>query len=439
MNRRIYFDALNLALERGTGIATYTRMLTQVARALGHQVGALYSSGETPAREALLREIALVDRSGAARMSRFRRHANLAADVLRCAFPIKPVGVDFGGEVVLRQFEDRIPIRDQVFVARNIFASAQAHFALAQRFTELVFDEPPDIFHATYQLPLRVRNARNIYTIHDLVPLRLPFTTPDNKRQMLRLLQRIAAKADHIVTVSEHSKRDIMRLLRVPETRVTNTYQAVTFATAECERPDGDIAEQLGGSHGLAFGAYLLFYGALEPKKNVRRLIEAYFASEADIPLVLVASDGWQNEIETRLLAEHLDQKREADRAAKPLKRRLHRLDYVAPAALVALIRGARAVLFPSLYEGFGLPILEAMTLGTPVLTSRESALPEIAGDAALLVDPYDTAEIARGITTIARDGDLRTELARRGRIRAEFFSMERYRGRVKALYDSLL
>src|SRR6516165_2464592 len=116
----------------------------------------------------------------------------------------------------------------------------------------------------------------------------------------------------------------------------------------------------------------------------------------------------------------------------------------VATAALKASLietkqhRGARAVVFPSLYEGFGLPVLEAMTLGTPVVTSHESSLPEIAGDAAVLVDPYDAGDIAHAITAIVNDVDLRAELSRRGRLQAAKFSLARYRERVEALYASL-
>jgi glycosyltransferase involved in cell wall biosynthesis len=300
----------------------------------------------------------------------------------------------------------------------------------------LVFDPKPDIFHCTYQLPLRSRSACNIYTIHDLVPLRLPFTTLDNKRQMFRLLKRIAAEADHIVTVSENSKRDIIELLGVDERRITNTYQAVHFSKPYLERPEAVIAEQLAGSFGLEVDQYLLFFGALEPKKNVVRLVEAYLASSVDIPLVLVAAKGWHNRAETRLLNELRDI--ESRPNGRNRKRSVRHLRYVSLSTLVSLIRGARAVLFPSLYEGFGLPVLEAMALGTPVVTSRESSLPEVAGNAALLVDPYDADDIARGIWTIANDADLRAELSRRGKLQAEKFSMERYRERVAALYGSL-
>ncbi|MGH7109038.1 MAG: glycosyltransferase family 4 protein, partial [Stellaceae bacterium] len=177
-----------------------------------------------------------------------------------------------------------------------------------------------------------------------------------------------------------------------------------------------------------------LFYGALEPKKNLARLIEAYLASGVAVPLVVVLGGGWHNETETRLLAAHSANAAGAE-SGRP---RIRRLDYLGFSTLVTLIRGARAVVFPSLYEGFGLPVLEAMALGAPVLASREGALPEIAGDAALLVDPYDGEAIRRAITTIVADADLRAELSRRGRRRADEFSLARYRERMAALYAAL-
>jgi glycosyltransferase involved in cell wall biosynthesis len=347
--------------------------------------------------------------------------------------------VDLSGVVVTRQFDATLPVHDNIFVTRNLFGNAGTHFSLTNAFVDLAFDPRPDIFHCTYQLPLRSKSACNVYTIHDLVPLRLPFTTLDNKRWMFRLLKKITARADHIVTVSENTKRDIIELLGVDEKRITNTYQAVSFPKEDIERSEAIIGEQLAGSFGLDLYEYLLFFGALEPKKNVGRLIEAYMASGVDLPLVLVAGEGWHNESETTLLEELRENEpglRGLNRAR--LKRRVRRFRYVRPSTLITLIRGARAVVFPSLYEGFGLPVLEAMTLGTPVVTSHESSLPEIAGDATLLVDPYDADDIAKAITTIVNDADLRAELSRRGRLQAAKFSVERYRERVEALYASL-
>jgi glycosyltransferase involved in cell wall biosynthesis len=432
MSRRIYFDGLNLALERGTGIATYTRMLAQIVRDLGHEIGVVYSSPQRPAKNLVMREISFFDTGEAAPVALPKQVWNIVCDQLRSPFGVQPSALNLTGTVITDQFQGRLPLHDHLFVARNLFANARRYFSWSGRFIDLAFDTAPDIFHCTYQLPLRAKAACNVYTIHDLVPLRLPFTTLDNKRQTYRLLRKIAAEADHIVTVSEHSKRDIVQLLGVEEERVTNTYEAVEFPRELAERSDDLVAEQLHGSYGLDLQEYLLFYGALEPKKNVGRLIDAYLLSAVDIPLVITGAVGWGNRNEAKML----EDLRTGGRTQG--SRRIHHFEYVSVPMLVALIRGARAVLFPSLYEGFGLPVLEAMLLGTPVVTSRASSLPEIAGDAALYVNPYDIEAIAQAIKTITADDDLRTELARRGRAQAALFSVERYRERVAALYERL-
>src|SRR3989442_15450595 len=168
----------------------------------------------------------------------------------------------------------------------------------------------------------------------------------------------------------------------------------------------------------------LLFYSALNSKKNVQRLIDAYLLSAVDIPLVITGAVGWGNKAEAKWLKEM----REEERSRPQESRRIHHFEYVSVPMLVTLIRGARAVLFPSLYEGFGLPVLESMRLGTPVVTSRTSSLPEIAGDAALYVNPYDIHGIAEAIKTITAHGGLRTELARRGRSQAATYSVPRSR-----------
>ncbi len=432
MSRRIYFDGLNLSLERGTGIATYTRKLAQIVHDLGFEVGVVYSSPRRPARNPLRREISFLNTRDAAPVAYPKKVWDTICDQVRCPFGLEPSTVDLTGTVITGELQERLPLHDHLFVARNLFANARRYFSWSGRFIELNFDTAPDILHCTYQLPLRAKRARNVYTIHDLVPLRLPYATLDNKRQTYSLLRKIAAEADHIVTVSEHSKRDIVQLLGVDEARVTNTYEAVEFPRELVERPDDVIAEELRGSHGLEMQQYLLFYGALEPKKNVGRLIEAYLLSGASIPLVITGAGGWGNRAEVKMI----EGLRAEGRA--PGTPRIHHFEFVSFPMLVTLIRGARAVLFPSLYEGFGLPVLEAMLLGTPVVTSRASSLPEIAGDAALYVDPYDVDDIADAIKTITADEGLRAELSRLGRAQAELFSVARYRERVTALYERL-
>src|SRR5262249_23736487 len=142
-----------------------------------------------------------------------RRALNHVVDQTRYHLPGKPLPVNLSGAVFAREFKHTPAAPGREFVARNIFLHARRYFSRRRAFVDLVFEPDPDILHCTYPLPLRVRAARNVYTIHDLVPLRLPFTTEDNKRQLFRLLKKIAREADHIVTVSENSKRDIIELL----------------------------------------------------------------------------------------------------------------------------------------------------------------------------------------------------------------------------------
>lgn len=432
--KRIIYDGLNLALTQGTGIATYARVLAHVAHDIGYDVGVVYSSPQAPPKAPLAREIAFFDAPKAIRISQVKSALASAVDRVLYWGPVKPKPIELTGAVVAREFAATLPTQDQVYAARNLFWNAGRHFSKTSNFVNLHFDSPPDIFHCSYQLPLKVKSACNIYTIHDLIPLRLPFTTLDNKRYMLRLLRKIAAQADHIVTVSEHSKRDIIKILNVDERRVTNTYQAVVLPEKYAQMPEIEMANRLTSLFGIECYEYLLFFGALEPKKNISRLIDAYLSSSVTLPLLIVGGEGWQTESEQRLLR----QLQEAQRPRNNNGRRIQRIDYVTQATLITLIRGARAVVFPSLYEGFGLPVLEAMALGTPVITSTESSVPEVAGDAAVLVDPYDTAAITRAINTVVADDGLRVELSRRGKLQAAKFSLDRYRERMEALYASV-
>ena len=289
--------------------------------------------------------------------------------------------------------------------------------------------------HWTYPLPIRLEGARNIYTLHDLVPLRLPYTTLDNKRMYLRLLRGCLRWGDHICTVSDSSRRDILQLLDAPAHRVTNTYQASQLAAApgETNDPQG-LAAWLGGLFGLRPGGYFLFYGALEPKKNIGRLLEAYLSSGITMPLLLVGGRAWKSEGELRLIQPRPGSPLQQQEAGK-----VQQLDYVPSAWLAGLIRGARAVVFPSLYEGFGLPVLEAMQAGTPVLTSRESSLPEIAGNAAILADPYSTRSIAEALRRLAEDDGLCRQLAAAGSAQAELFNIARYEERLQSMYDGVI
>jgi glycosyltransferase involved in cell wall biosynthesis len=438
---RIIYNGLDPTLDQGTGIASYTRLLTRIARALGYDVGVIYGTAFTPDTDPLLQEVLFFDQMRALDQVDGRTTLsgtlNTIINQVRYNFMVKPLPLGFGDAVIYRQYADSLAEHDRAYVSCDLFENANTFFNHTTRFINLSFDPAPDLAHFTCPEPLRVGSALNIYTIHDLSILQKPVKTPENQKKTFKLLKKIADTADHIVTVSETSKRDIIHILKVDENRVTNTYQAVALPQKYLERSEQAVANYLDGFYGLEMHGYLLFYGALEPKTNVDRLIEAFLSSEVDVPLVLVTALGRHDPDELNGLSEHGEQQARVG-VRNAAGAQIRYLSYVGLSAHVSLIRGARAVVFPQAYGGFALPVLEAMMLGTPVITATSEALIEISGDAVLLVDPDDVDDVARALAAIVNDAGLRSELSRRGREQAAEFSVARYRERLRSLYASL-
>ncbi|WP_318987545.1 glycosyltransferase family 4 protein [Falsiroseomonas ponticola] len=441
---RIAIDGYNLALEQGTGVATYCRNLTQRLHALGAEVGVLYGQPTSGGRDDLLREVGLYD--GPPRgMTRAQQAYDDFRARLRLSMGAKARAVPLTDRVVRRGLEARLPHADRLWNAPGLFRAAMQRATPARAFGVVKLPDRQDVMHWTFPLPLKAEGARNIYTIHDLVPLRLPYATLDSKRRFLGTVRRIAAEADHIATVSEASRRDIINLLGVPEERISVTYQCAELPAALVQKPEALARAEVQGAFGLPWGGYWLFFGAIEPKKNVGRMIEAYLASGSPWPLVICGKHGWQVRQELALLYE--DDRRDYPEGSqtdgpqgmtRKLRDRVILLDYAPFRLLVSLIRGARSVFFPSLYEGFGLPVLEAMLLGTPVMTSNTSSLPEVVGDAGVMVDPYDTRAMAEAIQALDANDELRAELAWRGPRQAALFDAAHYDARLAAMYAKL-
>ena len=436
---RILIDGYNLALEQGTGVATYARNLTQAIGALGHEAGVLYGNRTAYRANPLIQEIALFDPHSAPRQPYWRKQTQSWFDQLTSVFGVTARHVPITGAVINRQHAARMPSCSLFYNSPNIFKFSRPYFNKLNSFVRVGFDQPPGIFHWTYPLPVKANGCANIYTLHDLVPLRLPFTTLDNKRYYFRLVKKIADEADHIVTVSEHSRQDIISLLNVPPERVTNTYQAVSVPRRFIDRPDDEIAHEVQNILGLGYKKYFLFFGAMDPKKNIARIVQAYQGARTDMPLLVIGGLAWRLAHQRRLATKSQDRQAVLDLGPFPDNPRVQLVDYLPFDLLMTAIRGARAVIFPSLYEGFGLPILEAMQLGTPVISSTESSIPEIAGDAALLVDPYDTDAIRQAIETLAVDDGLCAELSARGPRQTAKFSAENHNARLKAVYSKFV
>lgn len=430
---RIMIDGFNLALPRGTGVATYGNNLALAAKAAGMGVEALYGLRAPFNRK--LRDIMFYESMGNEHATRPPRPWQFSYyrefSMLLRPKTAREIAVE--GPVIGAQFAHRMPSFDRIFTAPDIFDQAVRHFRRFGVFLPVRVPNPPDIMHWTYPLPIKMLGTKNIYTLHDLVPLRLPFASLDNKRLYYKIIRDCVKRADHICTVSQASQDDIEHMFPLARGKTTNSSQAVSLPETALEMDDCAVAAMVRNTFNLRHKGYFLFFGAVEPKKNVGRLIEAYLSLSTDTPLVIVGSKAWGSEGELRMLRPD---------ELQPLKatfRHIRRIDYLPRSLLLPLIKGAKAVAFPSLYEGFGLPALEAMMLGTPVLTSNTSSLPEVVGDAALTVNPYKPHEIAAALHRLDKDAELRPQLSEQGRMQAQKFSMTHYQQALSDMYQRVL
>jgi glycosyltransferase involved in cell wall biosynthesis len=430
----VMIDGFNLSLEKGTGVATYARNLSFALRDLACDVGVLYGGRFTAADDPLLQEVRFFDSESPT--SRWWTRTQQRIDKVLTPPTNTAFEVPVTGSVICDPFLSRLPYYDSIWNVPDLFRKSAIQFEMFRLINKVRLKRELDVCHWTYPLPLRIKGVPNIYTLHDLVPLRLPYTTLDKKEKYLQLVKWVCRTADHIVTVSESSKRDIVDLLGVDPEKITNTYEAATIPDEYRNKPEDLVRREVEGTFGLRYKEYFLFFGSIEPKKNIGRLLQGYLTSGVNAPLVIVGAQAWKSEQELGLLQ---TQEMRSKLRGRRRGREVVRLEYAPLALLVSLIRGAKAVVFPSLYEGFGLPVLEAMTLGTPVLTSNKSSIPEIAGDAALMVDPYDPRAISDGIRALDENDTLRGDLASRGLRQAERFSERAYCERLLGVYGRVL
>lgn len=434
-NLRVGIDGFNLALPHGTGVATYARTLAEAMRGLGRRIDLVYgltvNPNSTPNQRETLFYAALAEgHSGGEAPERVTPWGRLRRNFLNPA-PCDLIEIPLSGRVVRRGVATRVPDCDRLFTFSRLFYVGRRYLQRYGRLMPVRMAEPPAIMHWTYPVPVRLLGARNVYTIHDLVPLRLPYLSLEDKSYHERLLRACISSGDHVLTVSESSRSDILTYLEVPAEKVTTIHQAVTGLPGLAAVEEAD-RRRLRALFDLEPQGYFLFYGATEPKKNVGRLIEGYFGASIDTPLVIAGPTAWLAEGELRLLGR-------GNGTTLTRSERVRRVDYLTREHLGILLRGARGLVFPSIYEGFGLPPVEAMQAGVPVIAGDAGALPEILGDAGLLVDPYDPTAIGEAMTRIDVDPDLRAELISKGRRRAAAFALEPYQKALARFHAELM
>ena len=282
-----------------------------------------------------------------------------------------------------------------------------------------------DVLHSPhYTMPV-LRSTRSVVTFHDLTFQLFPEVHERSKRYFFGCFMRVSARwADLLIAVSENTKKDMVRLLGVSPSRVVVTPEAASSEFRPL--PLADVANVC-SRYDLIAGRYLLYVGVLEPRKNVPMLLKSYAAIHDEFPqfpLVLAGKKGWMYDS----IFERVNQAGISDA--------LRFVGHVPKDDLVALYNGARAFVYPSKYEGFGLPVLEAMQCGTPVVAGAVSSIPEIAGDAAILIDPSSAEALTDALRRILADEALAVDLAARGRARAAMFSWNRCARETIAVYQ---
>jgi glycosyltransferase involved in cell wall biosynthesis len=289
---------------------------------------------------------------------------------------------------------------------------------------EMVVSPPDVLFVPAHVIPLS-HTQRSVVTIHDLGYLAFPQAhTPQRWLDLHASTWWNTQAAHHIITISHATKQALMTHYRVPADKITVIHHGVAprFAPVQDRQQISAVKQRYGIPTN---DAYLLYIGTVHPRKNLERLIDSFalmfqgssgtsHAPLDTLRLVIAGQKGWLTETIERRGAE------------RGIADRVGFTGYVPDEDIPALLSGALAFVFPSLYEGFGMPVLEAMACHTPVLTSTTTSLPEVAGDAALLVNPNDTNAIAEGMSRLVNDPALRDTLRERGSQHAATFTWER-------------
>ena len=290
--------------------------------------------------------------------------------------------------------------------------------------------ERVDLFHAPHYVLPPLTPCKSVVTIHDCIHLRFPQYLPNRLASAYAWSSLWIAthRSTRVLTVSEASKRDILHYFSVPESKIDVIYNAIDeqFNESPPDQEIGRVRERY-----QLEDPFVLYAGNIKPHKNLERLIEAFY---------MLRKNGFE-QVKLLIIGDEISRYATLRRAVH--RHKLHHhvrfLGFVSDKTLACLYRLAGVFVFPSLYEGFGLPPLEAMASGTPVITSNVSSIPEVVGDAALLIDPYEPEAIFDAMRRVLTEPELAQSLRARGLERVRQFSWERSIRRVREIYDEVL
>lgn len=284
-----------------------------------------------------------------------------------------------------------------------------------------------DLFHAPdFILPPVKRGTRTILTVHDLSFVHEPESMMPRMSTYLNtwVLQSVR-QADHVIADSQATRQDLIDFYQTPPQKITVLYPGVSPEFRPIQ--DADKLTAIRRKYNLGEQPFILSVSTIQPRKNYRRLVQAFAQIDIDVSLVIAGGKGWHYE---EIFKEVTQQ---------GLEERVHFPGFIADDDLPALYNAATIFIYPSLYEGFGLPALEAMACGTPVIASNQSSLPEVVGEAGILVNPRDVGAIAEAISRLLVDSELRQRLSEAGLAQAAKFTWPEMGMKLVKLYQQVL
>ena len=429
---KIAIDGFNLGQLQGTGISNYSKELASLLTNAGHDVYPIFgldgiNKNKKINNSEFIQKLAIRGESSRRDILRWANTFFCGAGRHLFGIPFRANYIQGIDQLALGSAKDKIPSYRGLYNAPSIFRASQAYSFFTGKVTKLLLAEPMDIFHSTCPLPLSIIDTPKVVTIHDLIPIILPASTEVNIRHYLKIITASIQDASAIFCVSEASRIDLLKYFDIPSNKIHVTYQSADLPTSFYNISNDEVEFYIKNLFNLKYGQYFIFYGSIEPKKNVARIIESFARARTDLPIVIVGKNGWLFDDVDKLLSNlYMNNKN---------RRRFIRIPYLSFHNLMYLLKGAKGLVFPSLYEGFGLPVLEAMQMGCPVITSNISSLPEVGGDAVHYVDPYDICSIASAIDKFSFDESYVKELIKRGYIQAEKFSRQKYIERLNTGY----
>lgn len=285
-----------------------------------------------------------------------------------------------------------------------------------------------DLLHQpAFSVPV-LFNKPMVVTVHDLIAVHYGIDIPRWSRQYFgRWMPYSYRYADHIIAVSHHTKKDIMRLMHVPSSKISVIYEALdqSFTKHPTQKDKDNIRETFGIT-----GPFLLYIGTINPRKNLVFLVNVFLQlakTNPDLQLVIAGKKGWYYDTLVATIRKHA------------MENRVILTDYISDLEKVALYSMATALVFPSLYEGFGLPVIEAMAAGLPVIASDRSSIPEVQGDAGLSLNPTDEIAWVKGIRHLLDNKNLQKQYSATGVLQANKFSWDKTAEQTSKVYDHIL